>query len=78
MAEIINLDIQAQLKKEAITKFLLTGLDVLTGGTVSILGLIVGAPIMGATGLLIGWPSVRQGAEDLHDGLEAIKKLRNL
>lgn len=78
MTETLNPDSQALLKKEAIVKFLLTGSEVLAGGVVATLGLIIGAPIMGATGLLLGLSFVRQGAEDLHEGLEAMKKLRNL
>lgn len=75
MVETTNTEIRRQLINVAVSRFLLTSLDVLAGGVLSAFGLIIGSPIMGATGLLLGLPSVRQGAKDLHDGLEAIKKL---
>ncbi|GEM_PF-5547659 len=78
MIENNGLDIREQLKREAIKKLLLAGCDVLAGGFMSTAGLIIGAPIMGATGILLGGFGVQRGAEDLHDGLKAIEKYRNL
>ncbi len=78
MAEIMSPEQIKQLRIEVFRKLLLVVLDVSAGSAISIFGLIVGGPIMGATGLLLGSPSMRQGAHDLHDALEVVKKLRNI
>lgn len=75
MIEDVELDIQEQLKREAVRKLLLAGCDVALGGFLSTAGLIIGAPIMGVTGAALGLPSVEQGAKDLHDGFNAIREL---
>lgn len=77
MAEVLSPEQVTQLRIEVARKLLLAGLDVTAGGAIPILALIVGGPIMGATGLFLAAPPIRKGAEDLHDALEAIKKLRN-
>lgn len=74
-AELDIRDIQERLKQEAAKKLLLAGCDVVLGGFLSTAGLIIGAPIMGATGAALGLPSVKKGAEDLHDGLMSIREL---
>jgi len=78
MIENNELDIREQLKQEAVKKLLLAGCDVAVAGFLSTVGLIIGAPIMGVTGVALGLPGVRKGAEDLHDGLRAIEEYRGL
>jgi hypothetical protein len=78
MSEIQRPNVREQLIREATKKLLLAGADVLAGGFMSAAGLIYGAPLMGATGLLLGGPSVRKGAEDLHEGIEAIRKYQSI
>jgi len=71
-------DNRRKIAGEVAKNVVLTGTDVLAGCFMSTVGLIIGAPIMGGAGILIGTPAFRQGATDLHNAAVALKKYREL